>query len=321
MTATSGSRAIALLESEPFSLLLTDLRMPNMDGFQVLAIVRRRFPALRIVVMTGAAEEQNRVRAYAMGIDLFVEKPKSQKETQVFFDCIESMLERDNRQAGFRGVQQKALVDIVQMECLTQSSAVLKISSGPSVGFIWLKAGEIVDAATGAISAEKAFKQIMSWKVGSFELLPAEPERERAIFVSAQGLLLDTAQSIDEAGENVSETGTPSEEKLPILARMGHTKGVEYLVSCEETGTVDRWLCDNQEAVAEFGKRCVDELRQLGTVLKAGDLMHVEGYGPQQHVLVLLTAEHTTIVAGLSRTMTPGQVHGTTGQLLTKWAS
>ena len=52
-TADNGARAIALLESEPFNLLLVDLRMPTMDGFQVLAIVRRKFPALRVVVMTG----------------------------------------------------------------------------------------------------------------------------------------------------------------------------------------------------------------------------------------------------------------------------
>src|SRR4030095_6428910 len=63
-TADNGARAIALLESEPFNLLLVDLRMPQMDGFQVLAIVRRRFPALRVVVMTAVEDEQFRGRAY-----------------------------------------------------------------------------------------------------------------------------------------------------------------------------------------------------------------------------------------------------------------
>jgi CheY-like chemotaxis protein len=79
-TADNGARAIALLESEPFNLLLVDLRMPVMDGFQVLAIVRRKFPALRVVVMTAAEDEQFRARAYAMGIDLYIEKPKTGKE-------------------------------------------------------------------------------------------------------------------------------------------------------------------------------------------------------------------------------------------------
>ena len=39
-TANSGARAIALLEAEPFSLLISDLKMPKMDGLQLLTIVR-----------------------------------------------------------------------------------------------------------------------------------------------------------------------------------------------------------------------------------------------------------------------------------------
>ena len=40
-TASSGARALALLESEPFNLLIVDLNMPKMDGLQVIAIARR----------------------------------------------------------------------------------------------------------------------------------------------------------------------------------------------------------------------------------------------------------------------------------------
>src|SRR5690242_13558626 len=70
-TVDNGAQAIAMLEGQPFNMLLLDLRMPQMDGFQVLAIVRRKFPSLRVVVMTGAEDEQFRARAYAMGIDLY----------------------------------------------------------------------------------------------------------------------------------------------------------------------------------------------------------------------------------------------------------
>ena len=60
----SGSRAIALLESESFTLLITDLRMPKMDGLQVLAIVRRKYPSLRIIVLTGVLDEEYRSREH-----------------------------------------------------------------------------------------------------------------------------------------------------------------------------------------------------------------------------------------------------------------
>ena len=52
-TASTGARAIAMLEAEPVSLLICDLKMPKMDGLQVLSIVRRKYPELRTVVLTG----------------------------------------------------------------------------------------------------------------------------------------------------------------------------------------------------------------------------------------------------------------------------
>ena len=104
-TATTGQDAIAILENEPFVLLLGDLNMPQMDGFQVLAVVRRRFPALRTVVMTGASETDLRARAYRVGVDLYMEKPKTGREIIFFVDCIESLLGRDHRDDRLEGRQ------------------------------------------------------------------------------------------------------------------------------------------------------------------------------------------------------------------------
>src|SRR6187397_1970952 len=169
-TAESGMRAIALLESEPFKLLLADLRMPTMDGFQVLAIVRRRFPALRVVVMTSADDEQFRARAYAMGIDLYLEKPKTGKEIINFVDCIESMLEREEPR-GFRGVQSKTLIDLIQLECLTQSSAILRITTATAEGRIWVPRGDLIDALTGELNGKEALLEMLRWRTGNFEIL------------------------------------------------------------------------------------------------------------------------------------------------------
>ena len=95
---------------------------------------------------------------------------------------------------GFRGVQSKSLMDIIQLECLSQSSSVLRITNGPLVGKIWINHGELVDAEAGSLKAEEAFQHILSWKSGSFEVLTAEPDHPRIIQVSYNALLLDTAQ-------------------------------------------------------------------------------------------------------------------------------
>src|SRR2546427_12367755 len=195
-TASSGNRAMAMLETEAFQLLICDLKMPKMDGLQVLSIVRLNYPQLRNVVLTSVVDEQFRSRVYALGVDLFWHKPGTEQEIKLFLECLESLLGRET-EGGFRGVQSKSLVDIIQLECISQSSSVLRITNGPLTGKIWINTGELVDAETDGARGEEAFQKILAWKAGSFETLPAEPSRARTIFKSYNALLLESAQALD----------------------------------------------------------------------------------------------------------------------------
>lgn len=265
--ADSGTLALALLESESFSLLLTDLRMPKMDGFQVLALVRKRLPHQRIAVMSALGDDQSRTRAYEVGIDLFLEKPKSSQERQFFLECIESLLEREHR-PGFRGMlEHKGLVDIIQLECLTQSSAVVKIASGRSIGYIWFRDGNIIDAATATKKAEEAFKEILSWKVGSFDLMPPDPTRERTIATSTQGLLLDTAQALDEARSEDEAAPAGPDGRLRSLDR---AREVEFLLHQEQAGDPVHWKCEDPQGVSAWARRMMQEYTALGEALGLG---------------------------------------------------
>jgi CheY-like chemotaxis protein len=281
-TADTGMRAIALLESEPFKLLLIDLRMPAMDGFQVLAIVRRRFPALRVVVMTGADDEQFRARAYAMGIDLYLEKPKTGKEIINFVDCIESMLERDDR-AGFRGVQSKTLVDIIQLECLTQSSIILRVQSAGGEGRFWIQKGDIIDAATGDLLGREAVLEMLRWKAGSFEILPSDAPRPRTIFSSYENLLMETAQTLD---ESTSEEPLPEDAGLAAYSRF---KGVQFVLSVdrENPAAIDQWAAENPTEMALWIHHTAQSARALGERLEAGVIRRIEGLGPQRHLAII----------------------------------
>src|SRR3569833_2866331 len=102
-------------------MLISDLKMPKMDGLELLTIVRKRFPSLRTVVMSALKDEQFKDRAYSMGIDQFLEKPRTGKEINYYRDRIEALLIKEDSNGGFRGVQSKSLMDIIQLECLSQS--------------------------------------------------------------------------------------------------------------------------------------------------------------------------------------------------------
>jgi len=71
LTANAARRALTIIETEKIRLLVCDLKMPRIDGLQMLAIVRRRFPELRTIVLSALEDEEYRSRAYALGVDLF----------------------------------------------------------------------------------------------------------------------------------------------------------------------------------------------------------------------------------------------------------
>ncbi|MEA3206961.1 MAG: hypothetical protein QOE70_18 [Chthoniobacter sp.] len=316
-TSDTGARAIAMLESEPFNLLLVDLRMPTMDGFQVLAIVRRRFPSLRVVVMTGAEDEQFRARSYAMGIDLYLEKPRTGKEIINFVDCIESMLERED-QGGFRGVQRKTLVDIVQLECLTQSSIILKVQSATGEGRIWIQKGEIIDAATGECLGKDAFLELLRWRSGSFEILPSDSPRPRTIFSSYEGLLMETAQTLDEALSHAE----PDSPEATGLASYSRFKGVQFVVAVETADhhKFEHWGADNAEQIAAWINQTTRALRHLGDKLEAGQLEQFEGLGLQRH-LAVVCGDKEDLGVGFTRSASLPTIRETLKHIETKWAS
>src|ERR1051326_8730358 len=214
-TANSGGRAMAMLEADDFLLLISDLKMPKMDGLQVLSIVRRKYPQLRTVVLTSVVDEQFRSRVYALGVDLFWQKPGTDQEIQLFLECLESLLGRE-AEGGFRGVQSKSLVDIIQLECISQSSSVLRISNGSLAGKIWINAGELIDSEVEELRGEQAFQKILSWKTGNFEMLPAEPARARTIFNGYNALLLESAQAFDESRGDSGAEGAANSAPSPL---------------------------------------------------------------------------------------------------------
>jgi CheY-like chemotaxis protein len=333
--SNSGARAIALLESEPFTLLITDLRMPKMDGLQVLAIVRRKYPNLRIIVLTGVLDEEYRSRAYAQGVDMFWQKAGSAEEFQLLRDCVESFLDQvDHSESGFRGMQSKSLVDLIQLECLSQSSAVLHISQGAVSGKIWVQNGEIIDAAAASFTGEEAFREILSWKSGHFELQPAEPDRPRTIHNSAQGLLLDSAQALDEwRGQQTGTDAPAGSETAPApgaaapassaLAPLARFEGVEFLLTmpADDKAPCESWALDNAQEVAAWARASHQRLRQLGDKIGAGALAQVAGFGLHWHWALSSDDRKGLLCAGFRRTLPKEKVEQTMNHIFTKWIS
>ena len=322
-TATNGARAMALLEAEPYRVLICDLKMPKMDGLQVLSIVRRRFPELRTVVMTGVEDEEFRSRAYALGVDLFWLKPDTHQNMQMFLECLESLLGRD-ADSGFRGIQSKSLMDILQMECLSQSSTVFRITRGTLVGKIWILNGDLIDAETDGARGEAAFRRILEWKSGTFETLPSEPERERTITKSVNALLLETAQAIDEVsgpveGEAAEEAGhRKNVSRIAALTR----EGAEWVISApdDKTAAPEGFGTHSEKEFSAWIRYATEATRRLAEKIESGPLSHIQAQNLDRR-LVLLGEKDKTFLVAWPPSAEAGRVVEQTKKLVSSWDS
>ncbi len=73
-TAEDGAAGLRAIEKEPPDLVLTDLRMPGMDGLELVGAIRSRFPALPVILMTSQGSEEIAVKALRAGAASYVPK-------------------------------------------------------------------------------------------------------------------------------------------------------------------------------------------------------------------------------------------------------
>ena len=79
--AYDGPQALKAVE-EPTDVIVLDLRMPGMDGFEVLRSVKKSNPQVQVIILTGHGGDAEEQTAYRMGAYNFLKKPMDIGELQ-----------------------------------------------------------------------------------------------------------------------------------------------------------------------------------------------------------------------------------------------
>ncbi|PIY21248.1 MAG: DNA-binding response regulator, partial [Deltaproteobacteria bacterium CG_4_10_14_3_um_filter_60_8] len=95
ITALNGKKAIAILDKEPVDLVVTDLKMPEMDGFALLAHMSKATPEVPVIVMTAFGTPEMEDQILELGAFQYIEKP-------IEFNVLLSKI-REGLKAGSKG--------------------------------------------------------------------------------------------------------------------------------------------------------------------------------------------------------------------------
>jgi len=74
-TASDGDLALAEVEKGKYDLVLLDIKMPHMNGFEVLKHIKEKHPKTKVIMLTGFADLKNAIESKKLGAEDFVSKP------------------------------------------------------------------------------------------------------------------------------------------------------------------------------------------------------------------------------------------------------
>ena len=74
LTAENGYRALRLLESAHVDLVVTDLRMPVMNGFDFISHMKKKYPGIPVIVMSSFLDPEVETRLRGLGVSQSIEK-------------------------------------------------------------------------------------------------------------------------------------------------------------------------------------------------------------------------------------------------------
>lgn len=211
-TAIHGKDALEKVQISPPDLVLSETRMPEMDGLELCKVLKsdERFRHIPFVFLTSQKAVEAKVKGLEQGADDYLTKPIYIKEvvTRVRMILQKVEKERTDRKEtknGFVGnLADMGVVDLVQTFEIGRKTGVIKLE-GERAGVVFFKEGRVIDAELGRLRGENAFYRMLNTFEGKFEVSFVTIDRPERIEVSTQGLLMEGMRRLDEWGRMLEQ--------------------------------------------------------------------------------------------------------------------
>jgi DNA-binding response OmpR family regulator len=275
-TAADGLDALAKIESLTPDLVLSDTRLPKLDGYTLVRKLKERveWASIPVVFLTSQKSIEDKIRGLELGVEDYLTKPIFVRELIARVNLLLARRTQENIAANrttlsgrtrFAGsTQDMAVVDLLQTFEVSRKSGAVHLRSGTHEGHIYFRDGKIVDAELGRLRGEEAIYRALIWNEATFEVEFKAIANEDVIGGSTQAILMEGMRRVDEWGRLC--------EQLPPLAtvfEIDHAQLLERLNEIPDELNGILRLFDGKRTLSEVvDDSPFEDLSTLSTVTK-----------------------------------------------------
>ena len=189
MVASNGLEALEIIKKQSIDVLVTDLQMPVMDGFQLISIVYERYPHIPVLVMTGLPEALHQNVPMFLGALCILPKPVKLPT------LIEQIREAGNRKPDgmIIGLPLNSLLQLMEWE---RKSCTVKVKSNCGVGMLYLHEGALIHANYMELEGLEAVYEILAL-TESYVEFTGVCRADKTIAIPLTEVLLNVAMNND----------------------------------------------------------------------------------------------------------------------------
>jgi len=295
--AHDGVGAVESLRENVISLVVTDLKMPRMDGFELLAHIMPNYPDIPVIIITGYSTAQMERLAREGGAVGYIAKPFL---IENLARQIMATLRKETEGGTLHNVSSGMFLQLMEMEQKTCTIRLEDKSTGQK-GILFFREGQLMDARVNDQNGEEAAYKIFAWEQVNLSIQNGCPLRENRIHNEMQQLILEAARRKDEkddfeksqAAQTVT-TGPVLEDAQSFESDPGNfISSIKKKIECEIGPS-----CGLEDVYqdASWDSR-VSHLAVAGNFFHMGSL--VQGYVDKGETsdYILLPGEKTTVLA------------------------
>ena len=221
LIAEDGTIAVKILKDKTVSLVVTDLKMPQMDGFALLTHIMENYPDIPVIIITGYSTPDMEKLAREGGAVGYIAKPFMLEDLA---RDIMATLRKESEGGTLHSVSSGIFLQLMEMEQKTCTIRLEDKSTGKK-GVLFFQDGELLNARVNNLQGKPAAYKIFSWEQVNISIQNVCPKMENKIESELQPLILEVARLKDEnktTKKEVEEVKAQEVEPLDILDDIKH---------------------------------------------------------------------------------------------------